>query len=1080
MSPDLITRIQALVATHTRNGIVITDREQRIRWVNDGFTQLSGYTAKEAIGQKPGHLLQGPASDPLARKHIREAIDKREPFTARIINYHKNGTPYLIEISADPVLDASGHFDGYVAIQYDITEKEATLQRLSANSKALARINEVVLHLSADFNENLQNLTALAGELLEADCALYSRLEGGLLVSRGTWQTPPDFNPVDAPDGHLCFDVIRGEEGLLYVPDLQRTSYAQSDPNVKAYGLQTYIGHKVKAREQSVGSLCVVYGRSVALNELNRLYLSLVAQAICREEMLQQLRLQSELESSRLLTLLQSLDGAIIVEDNQRTVRIANRGLDLLFGAAPQSIVGQNCATLIPGFSHLFRDPESFVSSTHALIAAGKRKTGELLELEDGRWLERDFLPVVNNGQTQGILWHYREATEKVRTVRVLDAVAKSGQTILRKRLEGCAWNAPLAILGNAVEPDRVYVFQCHPHPVTRAECCSQVAEWVAAGVSPQIDVPELQNVVWEDYSTRWQTELSAGRVIYGEIADFPENEQGLLSMQEIQSILIAPIFSRETLWGFMGFDYCRRTRKWLTAEVALLHSAASSIGLRLAQQDDEDRLQQAMEAANAANVAKSRFLSTMSHEIRTPLNSVLGYTQLLRRSNNLSARERSQLETIHRSGKHLLTLINDILDISKIEAGRVNLNASEFDLGDFAAEVIEMLQARAEAKGLIIRYEMSLGGQPLPSHQAIWVRADIKALRQVLVNLLGNAVKFTHQGEVTLQVDIPDLHSDASRVLFSVHDTGIGIPANALPHLFSAFSQVYTNFDNEKGTGLGLAIVRGLVELMEGAIQVETEEGKGSCFHFTIPLPCKLTERTETCRACIEPEDVLRSYNGYQGARKRILIVDDVAENRMLLRDLLQPLGFLTAEATNGREALSMLDNERFDLILSDLVMPFMDGRTFAQHAKRKTTTAHIPIVAVSASVIRDMRLSNPLNQHFAHFLAKPIDANETLKLIGELLRLQWIYQEPDGNSAEREQRSATLQQTGNWLGESDLKLAYDLARMGDVDALQLELQRLKPINPQVIDPLLELLANYALNALCKGLENLIRKANS
>jgi signal transduction histidine kinase/CheY-like chemotaxis protein len=662
--------------------------------------------------------------------------------------------------------------------------------------------------------------------------------------------------------------------------------------------------------------------------------------------------------------------------------------------------------------------------------------------------------------------------------VRVLDAVASVGQAILRRRLEGAAWQVPLEILGQAVEPDRVYVFHNHPHPQTQEPACSQTAEWVAGGVAAQIDLPDLQNICWKDFSPRWQQTLSAGQALFGEVASFPASERDLLEMQGIQSILVVPIFSREQWWGFMGFDYCRRTRKWLSAEVALLMSAAASIGLRLAQQEDENRLKQAMESANAANAAKSRFLSTMSHEIRTPLNSILGYTQLLRRNNQLNPPERVQLETIYRSGQHLLTLINDILDISKIEAGRVNLNASEFDLRDFAQEVMEMLQARASAKGIATRISISVADRPLQDNQSLLVRADIKALRQVLVNLVGNAVKFTDQGEVALEIYVEQKKSAVDCVTFRVVDSGIGIPQQELGRLFAAFSQLHHDNRGEHGTGLGLAIAKGMIELMHGTIEVESRENHGSVFYFTIPMPCKLVERVlpALCNSPIAagPEVI----QGYIGKRRSVLIVDDVMENRALLSDLLKPLGFQLTEATNGREALAMLNNSPFDVVLTDIVMPFMDGREFARQAKRLPAIAGIPIIAITASVIQDARNRNPADACFSAFVRKPVNLDELLRVMEEQLELEWDTSRPV--AAPPLPVAAEAASDNSPLSLSQLRRLYELASIGDVDALRQQLSTHSSQHPQVIEPLIDLLNHYALNAICKRLEERLHKATS
>ncbi|MEN3364158.1 MAG: hypothetical protein V7606_1432, partial [Burkholderiales bacterium] len=346
-----------------------------------------------------------------------------------------------------------------------------------------------------------------------------------------------------------------------------------------------------------------------------------------------------------------------------------------------------------------------------------------------------------------------------------------------------------------------------------------------------------------------------------------------------------------------------------------------------------------AKDAADAANRAKSAFLASMSHELRTPLNAILGYAKILLREKSLSERQATSLSTINESGEHLLTLINDILDLSKVEAGKLELIPEAFNLPAFLENLASVIRIKAEQHSLLFTYDAS---PDLPRA----VRADEKRLRQVLLNLLDNAVKFTDSGQVWLRVHVLDgtSASNASRHIrlrFEVRDTGIGMSQEQLNEIFRPFVQVGDVQRRLSGTGLGLAISRQLVRLMGGEIHVDTKLGQGSLFYFDLSLPA------ESKIAASSPQ---RNVSSYAGLRKRLLIVDDTPANRMLLVHLMGALGFDIAEATDGQQALEQARATRPDLILMDMVMPGMGGLEATRRLRQMEGLRQVPIIAVSA----------------------------------------------------------------------------------------------------------------------------------
>lgn len=399
--------------------------------------------------------------------------------------------------------------------------------------------------------------------------------------------------------------------------------------------------------------------------------------------------------------------------------------------------------------------------------------------------------------------------------------------------------------------------------------------------------------------------------------------------------------------------------------EQALRDKARMEAELREAQ-----RLAATKEAADRA---KSEFLAHMSHELRTPLNGILGYAQLLQHDPSLTDRQRQGIDVIRECGDHLLSLINDILDLSRIEAGKLTLQARDFSLERLLESLMAMFRPRAEGKGLAFRYSAAA---ELPDT----VHGDDRKLRQVLINLLGNAVKFTDAGQVILRVT-----HGADRIGFQVEDTGVGIPSERLVDLFQPFARLHELDAPREGTGLGLAISHRLVALMGGELKVDSTPGRGSWFRFELILPPADSEDLAM--------DVDTPVVGYAGPRRRLLIADDKPVNRSLLAGLLQPLGFACEQAVDGEDCVVRAQQRPPDLILMDLVMPRLDGLAATRRLRRLPGLGRVPIIALSASAF-EINRQQCRAAGCDDFLAKPVQIPQLLKKLETLLNLSWVHE--------------------------------------------------------------------------------------
>jgi signal transduction histidine kinase/CheY-like chemotaxis protein len=647
-----------------------------------------------------------------------------------------------------------------------------------------------------------------------------------------------------------------------------------------------------------------------------------------------------------------------------------------------------------------------------------------------------------------------RLLAENAGAQRAILVLAKGGQLVIRAEL--------------VVEPERLTL---HPNELVEGSALlpATVVQYVARSHEPLVLGREGGVSVEGDGGGR--SPSNAG-------ARFDDDPY--LKHRRPASMLLVPLSHQGRLLGVMVLEHASAadafpearvqvvsllaTQAATAVENAALYTELSTSHQRLERQVDERtaELKAAKEAADAASHAKSDFLSSMSHELRSPLNGILGYAQILARAADLPPQHHGAVQIIRKSGEHLLTLINDVLDLAKIEAGKLELLPRHVHLPALLRTVLGMSHMRAEAKGLSFRIEQE--GAAFDT-----VLADEKRLMQVLLNLLGNAIKFTERGRVVLRVQAGAACADGDgprRVRFRIEDTGPGISPEHLAKIFEPFEQVGAERARAEGTGLGLAITRRIVDLMGGSIRVESQLGQGSVFEVDVPL-------IEVSAALAE--HISRPWErltGYEGTRRALLVVDDQAESRAVIRDLLTPLGFRVLEASRGEQALELALAHRPDVIVMDLSMPGMDGYETTRRLRQLPELACIPVIASSASTSvseHDRSASFGCND----FLPKPIEGGALLEKLEAQLGMVWICAEPPPPAAAS---VAPAVEAVRPTAEALARL-MELANKGRVSRLLDDIERLRQEDAR-LGPFLDRLRHLAVTFQKDKVDDFLRGA--
>ena len=988
--------------------IVITDTAANIVYVNPSFTRITGYTRAEAIGKNPRMLKSG-RQDPAFYKDLWKTIRAGSVWSGELINRRKDGSEYIEEMTITPFHDVSGAPAGFIAVKQDVTRRREEQEKQNLLASMVESSDDAIIGRTPDgiimsWNPGAQKLFGYRAEEVvgkhvgilataEKLQVVYDTIDrikrgGAVPAFDGTGLTKDgrriaisaSISPVKDAQGKLIAAVTilrditerkRAEEvrallALVVESTDDAIVAADGDYNILSWnkGAQNIYGYRA---QEVIGKPVTTLVPPERVTEFENMYARIMqGETISQFESVRVRKDGRRMDVSLTYSPLKDFHGQIIgvsgiVRDitkakaTERALRETEEKLTRLVDSIPEvawTVDAQHKLTFI---SSNVETLLGYAVEEHYRL--GGRLWSESVHVDDAERVARAFARLFSHGEAYDVecrarkkngewIWVHDRAVATFEKDGIKYASGLGSDITARKRAEE-ALHTSERRYRLLFERNLSGIFRCSREG--NFLDCNEAAARILGYNSP------------EDLIGRPATE------VFFDPADKQAADQRMEQEGGSVHALEMKVRRRDgsPVWVMSNISLIQASE----GESPIVEGTFIDITSRKLM---EEELRKSKEAAEAASLAKSEFLANMSHEIRTPMNGIIGMTGLAL-DTELNPEQRDYLDTVKNSAELLLNIINDILDFSKIEAHKLSLEHIPFSVRDIVRVAMKDLSLRAQEKQIALLCHF---GNDVPGE----VTGDPGRLRQIVMNLVSNAVKFTDTGEIMVEVRKVDHAHEEGFLQFSVRDSGIGIPADKQKSIFEAFVQADNSAARQfGGTGLGLAIASQLAALMKGRIWVESEPGKGSTFHFTAQLPA-----ADRLASKPEPAHAVNALPAPARQGLRILIVEDNPVNSFLAARLVEKRNHYPVAVSGGQQALEALRREHFDIVLMDVQMPDMDGfqATAAIREAEQGTARHIPIIAMTAHAMSGDR-ERCLSSGMDDYVTKPIDVTSLMRAI-------------------------------------------------------------------------------------------------
>lgn len=1055
---------------NTLDIIYKTDAEGHFVFVNDELESFLGYSKHEVIGRHYLDLVAPEDKEHVENFYNQQAAlgKPKTHYEFRALDSSNNRvwvaqTVSLISDDKDPL-----KVTGFQAIVRNTTNRKEAELRLEQQNNRMHLLYDIIAYIDRSIEEQLQQAVEQTAKLLGMDIGIISNinLTNNNYLVEFAYDSYDKIKAGLETDLRKTFcNQVLNEDHTIAVNDIDNSEYDQPSIN-RGLNLKSYIGARIEVDGITYGTICfsAYTPKNPRFSKSDIEFVELLANWV--KSILKRREEDKQLEQTqeRISKILESITEAFFALDRNWCITYINTHAKKILNKDSEKIIGKHIWDLFPEFKNnyhlrLYKNVwENFESRTieEYVEAYGGWFRINVYPFEDG--LSIFFSNINERKQTEQAL---KESEEKYRLIseNISDIIClhdlEGNYIYISHSVKELLGYDPEELIGSKPyslyhPEDRKRVrfdfndfdFQQQNYVFDEFRMITKSGEirWFESVTKPIYDeggnVNQLQTssrdvtqnkrlrTILEDTQSMahvggWEYNLETDELVWTNevfnIHDLPSTNQITLkewmnyfsesSLQQFKDALHNAIFKGEdydlelliyTYKGVSKYVRVRGKAQILNEETYKINGALQDITDR---KNAETELKKAKNQAESANKAKTAFLANMSHELRTPMNAILGYTQILQQGQYDVSSNKQYLQTISESGEHLLQMINDILDLSKIEAGKMEMRLEAFSPGKLVQDVTQMFKVRTDKNNIGIKKQIS---PEIPN----LIESDQHRLRQILINLISNAVKFTEQGEVKVKLDKGDMevHDGLLSLSFKVSDSGKGIPPDSQEQIFEAFSQV--GDDYRQGTGLGLAITGQIINLLNGEIDLKSEVGKGS--EFTVQVPVKEVQKEEETEELKHHRIVERvKPKDKKGNKWLVLVVDDIKHNRNMTSAMLSQVGFECIEAQNGNIALDMYQQYLPDIVLMDVVMPEMSGieavKKIREQEEENESEYRLPVIAVTASGFDDSQ-SKMVQLKFDDYLRKPFKREVILETIGKYLSVDYIYRKQANFNKEDE----------------------------------------------------------------------------